>query len=77
MNLLVGTIQASEKSKNIKAEIVADLSNWLRLKFPHHDLLPFGSSVMGLDFDDNSDIDLYLRFDPGKNHFVFLILYLK
>ena len=70
-------LQITEEEQLQHSQIISSLQEWLSLEFPCCQLHLFGSSVSGLAFSKESDLDIYLENPQSKNIFRFtLITYL-
>ncbi|EFX73198.1 hypothetical protein DAPPUDRAFT_325455 [Daphnia pulex] len=61
IHLLVKIVETTEEEKSRKSHIISSLEEWLSLEFPGCCLHLFGSSVTGLAFRNDSDLDIFLE----------------
>jgi DNA polymerase sigma len=61
IHLLVKIVETTEEEKSRKSHIISSLEEWLSLEFPGCCLHLFGSSVTGLAFKNDSDLDIFLE----------------
>ena len=58
---LVQIVEITDEEKRRKSQILSSLEEWLSLEFPGCCLHLFGSSVSGLAFRNDSDLDIFLE----------------
>ena len=59
--LLVKIVEVTEEERHQKSQIISSLEEWLSLEFPGCCLHLFGSSITGLAFRNDSDLDIFLE----------------
>ncbi len=63
---LTTILQITEEERQQQFQIISCLEQWLSLEFPSCRFHAFGSSVSGLGFHKESDLDMYLE-TPSSN----------
>ena len=63
--LLVKIVEITEQEKRHQRDIISSLKEWLSVGFPGSQLHIFGSSLSGLAFRVQSDIDIYIEISQG------------
>lgn len=70
---LVTALQVTEEEKRLQSQIISTLEEWLSLEFPSCRLQLFGSSVSGLAFRDESDLDIFMETPSSMKESTFYI----
>lgn len=61
LRLLTGILEMTEVDKQQQSAILSSLQEWLSVEFPGCRLHLFGSSVSGLAFHGDSDLDIFFE----------------
>ena len=69
--VLTNLLEMKAETKTQRSNIVSTLEEWLSLEFPGCSLHVFGSSVSGLAFCNESDIDIYFETELIKGKICF------
>lgn len=65
-HVLTTVLEMEEETKTQRSTIISSLEEWLSVRFPGSSLHPYGSSVSGLAFRNESDVDIFFQSQSPK-----------